>query len=154
MVLVRTCSNLPAGPRLLAGHGGAEGLAGSLSTGVNVADLFDPAFHFEVGEGWKAWVETPDYVDIGTGPKGGDILFTNPQYYDYVFDSSNLSEAKEVPAPENAKVWLSWFQRHPNLETSKPGPVSVGGASGMQIDVTAPSTLENIAIGSRILENP
>ena len=142
---VRTCSNLPAGPRLLAGHGGAEGLAGSLSTGVNVADLFDPAFHFEVGEGWKAWVETPDYVDIGTGPKGGDLLFTNPQYYDYVFDSSNLSEAKEVPAPENAKEWLSWFQRHPNLETSKPVPVSVGGASRMQIGVTASSTPENIA---------
>src|SRR5215211_6699153 len=140
MVLMRTSSNLPAGPRLLAGHGGAEGLAGSLSTGVNVADLFDPAFHFEVGEGWKAWVETPDYVDIGTGPKGGDLLFTNPQYYDYVFDSSNLSEAKEVPAPENAKEWLSWFQRHPNLETSKPVPVSVGDASGMQIDVTASSS--------------
>src|SRR5215204_3863719 len=46
---VRTCPNLPAGPNLLAGHGGAEGLAGSLSPGVNVADLFDPAFQFEVG---------------------------------------------------------------------------------------------------------
>jgi hypothetical protein len=40
------------------------------------------------------------------------------------------------------REWLSWFQRHPNLETSKPVPVSVGGASGMQIDVTSSSTLE------------
>src|SRR5215207_3754330 len=143
---VRTCPNLPAGPSLLAGHGGAEGLAaGSLSGGVNVADLFDPAFQFEVGTGWNASRETPDSVAMGTGPKGGVISFTNPQYYDYVFDPSNLSEAKGVPAPENAKEWLSWFQRHPNLDTSKPVPVSVGGASGMRIDVTASSTPENFA---------
>jgi hypothetical protein len=94
-----------------------------------------------VGKGWgEAW-ETTDSVEISTGPKGGKLRFTNPPYY--VFDPSNLSEAKEVPAPENAKEWVSWFQRHPNLDTSKPVPVSVGGASGMLIDVTASSTPEN-----------
>jgi hypothetical protein len=38
---------------------------------------------------------------------------------------------------------MSWFQRHPNLETSEPFPVSVGGASGMRINVTSTSTPEN-----------
>jgi hypothetical protein len=137
----RTCPNLPAGPSLQAGYG-AEGLAGSLSRGVHVADVFDPAFKFEVGHGWESVPpETIDQVWLETGPKGGQLFFTNPLYY--VIDPSNPSEAKEIPAPENTKEWVSWFQRHPNLETSKPVPVSVGGASGMRIDVRASSTPEN-----------
>jgi hypothetical protein len=62
-----------------------------------------------------------------------ELLFTSPLQ---VFDPSNLSERKEVPAPETAHEWVSWFQSHPNLETSNSVPVSVGGASGMRIDVT------------------
>jgi hypothetical protein len=136
---VRTCPNLPVSPSLPAGYG-TEGLAGLLSRGVNVADVFDPAFRFEVGKGWEiADQEMIDFVGMETAPKGSELHFTNPLYY--VFDPSNPSE--EVPEPENAKEWVSWFQRHPNLETSKPVPVSVGGASGMQIDVTASSTLED-----------
>jgi hypothetical protein len=134
---VRICPNLPAGPSLPAGYS-VEGLAGSLSPGVNVADVFDPAFEFEVGNGWGV-EETADSVGIRNPPKRS-LSFANPLY---VYDPSNPSEPKEVPAPENAKEWLSWFQSHPNLETSKPVPVSVGGASGMQIDVTASSTLED-----------
>ena len=134
---VRICPDLPAGPSLPAGYG-AEGLAGSLSPGVHVADLFGPAFQFEVGNGWGV-EETADSVDIWNEPKRS-LSFANPLY---VYDPSNPSEPKEVPAPENAKEWLSWFQSHPNLDTSKPDPVSVGGASGMQIDVTASSTSEN-----------
>jgi uncharacterized protein YjbI with pentapeptide repeats len=102
---------------------------------------FEPAFHFEVGEDWDEMApETTDEVFLGTGPKGGTLLFTNPLH---VFDSSNPSEPKEVPAPENAAEWVSWFQSHPNLDTSKSVPVSVGDASGKQIDVTGTSTPEN-----------
>jgi WD40 repeat protein len=135
----RTCPNLPAGPSLSAGFG-AEGLSGSLSKGVHVADVFDPAFRFEVGKGWEVF-EATDFVDMETEPKGSRLSFTNPLYY--VFDPTNPSEKKQVTEPENAREWLSWFQRHPKLDTSKPDPVSVGGASGMQIDVTASSTLED-----------
>ena len=135
----RTCPNLPAGPSLSAGFG-AEGLSGSLSKGVHVADVFDPAFRFELGKGWEVF-EATDFVDMETEPKGSRLSFTNPLYY--VFDPTNPSEKKQVTEPENAREWLSWFQRHPKLDTSKPDPVSVGGASGMQIDVTASSTLED-----------
>jgi hypothetical protein len=103
--------------------------------------VFDPAFKFEVGKGWEASWESTDNVGFERGRKGGQLLFTNPLYY--VFDPSNPSE--QVPEPESAKEWVSWFQRHSHLETSKPVPVSVGGASRMQIGVTASSTPENIA---------
>jgi hypothetical protein len=77
---------------------------------------------------------------IDPWPEGGQLTFTSPLH---VFDPSNPSEPKEVPAPETADQWVSWFQSHPNLETSKPVPESVGDASGMRIDVTATSKLEN-----------
>jgi hypothetical protein len=127
---VRTCSNLPAG------YGAQEHV-----TDV-VTDEFEPAFRFEVGQDWEFGApETTDQVFIWTGPKGDQqLLFTNPSH---VYDPSNPSEAKELPAPDNAEEWVSWFQRHPNLDTSKPVPVSVGGASGMRIDVTVSSTPEN-----------
>jgi hypothetical protein len=48
-----------------------------------------------------------------------------------------------LPAPENADKWASWFQEHPNLETSELKPVSVGGAPGILIDVTDVSLPEN-----------
>ena len=106
---------------------------------------FEPAVSFEVGEGWYiAKADDPltlsyDHILV-TGPKGGKLNFTNPGV---VFDPSNPSEPKELPGPENADEWVSWFQNHPNLDTSKPVPVSVGGVSGKKIDVTYSSTSEN-----------
>src|SRR5215211_719676 len=107
---------------------------------------FEPALSFSLSEEWYeeelqifGAEESPDFISR-YGPERGSLDFTNPRH---VFDPSDPSAPKELRAPENAEEWLSWFQRHPNLETSKPVPVSVGGASGMQIDVTASSKLEN-----------
>jgi uncharacterized protein YjbI with pentapeptide repeats len=108
----------------------------------SVTTKFEPALSYYISESWEAR-EAPDELRLryfrGPIPEGG-LFFTSPSH---VFDPSSPSKAKKGSAPENAKEWLSWFQRHPNLETSKPDPVSVGGASGMQIDVTASSTLED-----------
>jgi uncharacterized protein YjbI with pentapeptide repeats len=115
---------------------------GTIYPGRYAAREFEPAVSFEVGEeDWElAAPETPDALFIQTGPLGGQLLFTNPLH---VFDSSNRTEPKKLPTPESAKEWVSWFQRHPNLDTSKSVSVSVGDASGKQIDVTASSTPEN-----------
>jgi uncharacterized protein YjbI with pentapeptide repeats len=112
-----------------------------LPAGKFDTDKFEPAFHFQLGEDWDAGVpEKTDHVFLWTGPKGGELLFSNPLH---VYDTSNPSEPKEVPAPENVAEWVSWFQSHPNLDTSKSDSVSVGDASGKQIDVAASSTPEN-----------
>jgi uncharacterized protein YjbI with pentapeptide repeats len=102
---------------------------------------FEPALSFSLSEEWQsaAAQERPDRISI-SGPELGELIFTNPRH---VFDPSAPSEPKELPAPENASEWVSWFQKHPNLDTSKPVPVRVGGASGMRIDVTVTSTPEN-----------
>ena len=73
------------------------------------------------------------------GPENGHLNFTNPSA---VLDPSNSS--KQYVAPDGAHEWLSWLQRHPTLQTSEPVPVSVGGASGMQMDVMlGSSTLDS-----------
>jgi uncharacterized protein YjbI with pentapeptide repeats len=113
--------------------------------GQHTTDEFDPAFSFEVGERWKDnRSETPTFAEISlwsdSGQPLGQIFFTTPSH---VFDPSNPSKLSMVPPPENVEEWASWFQRHPNLETSKPVRVSVGGESGVQIDVTPSSTLES-----------
>ena len=107
---------------------------------------FEPALSFSLSEEWyeeewqiSAAEESPDFI-FRYGPEGGGLNFTNPLH---VFDPSDPSAPKELPAPENAEEWLSWFQRHPNLDASKPVPASVGAASGKRIDVTVTSTLEN-----------
>jgi hypothetical protein len=115
--------------------GSLEALRGAtMPTDQYISYEFEPAFTFEIGDDWESMPpETTDAVWIQTGPEGRQLLFTNPSH---VFDFFSL---KEVAAPQTVKEWVSWFQRHPKLVTSKPAPVSVGGASGMRIDVTASS---------------
>jgi uncharacterized protein YjbI with pentapeptide repeats len=105
---------------------------------------FEPALSLELGHGWQleesGVQETPDILFIG-GPRGSEqrasLKFTSPVR---VFDPSTPGEQKEVPAPDNADGWVSWFQKHPNLYASEQGPMSVGGKSGVRIDVTTPVT--------------
>jgi WD40 repeat protein len=139
---VRTCARLPAG------YGTKEHVTDRTESTFHYVTVdFEPAFSFEIGVDWEYMApETTNKLWIGTEPEGvqltegGQLIFTNPRH---VFDPSNLSELKELPEPENADEWVSWLQRHPNLDTSKPVPVSVGGASGKRIDVTYASTPEN-----------
>jgi uncharacterized protein YjbI with pentapeptide repeats len=107
---------------------------------------FDPAlsFTFDVDNGWQtsAGSDTPAALSID-GPEGGELIFTSPLQVFHVFDSTGPSELKKRPAPENTDEWVSWFRSHSNLNTSKPVPMSVGGTSGVRIDVTNTSAPEN-----------
>jgi uncharacterized protein YjbI with pentapeptide repeats len=106
---------------------------GTIYPGRYAARKFEPALSFSVSDAWRlSSPETTDALFI-EGPEGGQLLFTSPRH---VYDPSNPSEPKEVPAPKNTDEWVSWFQSHPHLATSEPVPMSVGGASGKRMDVT------------------
>jgi hypothetical protein len=117
----------------------------TMPDGTILFGKFEPALSFRVSDYWKAdWgqfgpSEGPDSLSLRSR-KWGRLFFANPRH---VIDPSNLSDLKVLPAPENAEEWVSWFQSHPNLDTSKPRPVSVGDVSGKQIDVTVTSTPGN-----------
>ena len=98
---------------------------GSLPPGKYVADKFEPAFSFEVTEGWEvSELQQKVFVEIS---RGIAISFNNPPSK----VSSPKNPDKLVPAPEK---WVSWFQEHPYLKTSKPVPGSVGGVEGERFD--------------------
>jgi hypothetical protein len=105
-----------------------------------VTTEFEPALSFSRSEEWEITEEKNSVSLYIFAPEGGYLDFTNPLH---VFDPSDPSAPKGLPTPENAEEWLSWFQRHPNLDISKPVPASVGDASGKRIDVTVTSTPEN-----------
>jgi hypothetical protein len=119
----------------------ARSLKGAtMPDGTVFSDEFEPALSVRLSDGWDiAEAQTPDSISIH-GPEAGQLNFTSPLH---VFDASNPSEPKKLSAPENIDEWVSWFESHPNLDTSKPVPASVGDASGMRIDVTATSTSED-----------
>ena len=113
---------------------------GPMPAGRYATEQFEPAFSFEVGKGWNIMIpEMRTALGIGSEPDEG-IAFTKTRR---VFDPSKPSRPETVSAPENAGAWISWFQKHPNLETSKPKPVTIGNVSGMRIDVRASSVPRN-----------
>jgi uncharacterized protein YjbI with pentapeptide repeats len=134
-------------PRSL--EGATIGPFGTIYPGLYATEEFEPAMSFSVSDGsWRlSSRDTTDGLLIAES-EGGELAFTNPSR---VLDPSNPSEPKEVPAPENTEEWASWFRSHPNLDTSEPVQVSVGGASGVQIDVTDTSVPDNY---SRVLFFP
>jgi uncharacterized protein YjbI with pentapeptide repeats len=118
-----------------------EGASMPTGTGKNITTVFEPAFVLSSAD-WRISRFPPEKIDEVTlaAKAGRNVLtFTNPSD---VFDPSNPSENKELPAPENTEEWVSWFQRHPSLDISEPVSVRVGGLSGKQIDVGASSTRE------------
>ena len=116
-----------------------------LPAGENVTAVFEPTFHFEVGEDWRyGSPEATDQMYIWTRQGRGELIVTNPSYVTVVHHMTDgRIWVSGDPPPENADEWVSWFQKHPNLDTSKPITMRVGNATGKQIDVTDSSTPES-----------
>jgi hypothetical protein len=73
--------------------------------GTIFSNEFETALSVTLSDGWYITAEAgkPDALSI-YGPEESQLLFTN---FHYVFDPSYPSEAKELPAPENAEEWVS-----------------------------------------------
>jgi hypothetical protein len=90
------------------------------------SEEFEPSLSFRVVEGWSnVPLESSDSLQIARGERER-LAFTNVQA---IFKPGTL-EVVEVP-----KDMVAWLQHHPYLQTSKPEPVTVGGAKGAQFDV-------------------
>jgi len=142
-----------------------------IEAGVYPTDEFRPAFTFKLDKGWSVLrSETSGELSMEKvgGPKegagaSGELIITNAQSVYAQAEQLKQSEKgcwppssfevrhernpimlPRCPAPENVDEWISWFQNHPKLETSKPVPVSVGGVSGKRIDVKVTSEPKNV----------
>jgi len=103
----------------------------ALRPGVYRSEEFKPSLSFRVGEGWtSASPEVSDILGLIWGESAG-LSFVNAQQV-LVYKPTRTGTPNLVEAPEDM---VGWFQHHPYLQTSKPEPVKVGGAKGMQFDV-------------------
>ncbi len=106
----------------------------ALPPGKYYSEEFKPAFSFRVGKGWQtpdaAIKETPERLIIESTQevKGGPLLiFRNPP------EAYDPQKSKWVNVNSYEDI-LSWFEHHPQLKTSTPEPVTVGGVKGLQLE--------------------
>jgi tRNA A-37 threonylcarbamoyl transferase component Bud32 len=106
------------------------------------SDEYRPPVSFTVDDSWNSFgTELPDALALGL--ESAQMLqrppmlgFFTPQA---VVDRSDPTGNTVTPAPESVDGWVAWFRNHPNLETGKPVPVTVGGASGKRVDAVVSS---------------
>jgi len=105
----------------------------ALRPGEYYTAKFKPSLSFRLGKGLtSAPPLLRDYIEID-GPSRGPskssrwIRFSNVKE---VYKPGEIGYAVEAP-----KDLVGWFQHHPDLKTSEPKPVTVGGVKGVQFDV-------------------
>ena len=104
-----------------------------LRPGEYYSAKFKPSLSFRLGKGLtSAPPLLRDYIEID-GPSRGPskssrwIRFSNVKE---VYKPGEVGAAVEAP-----KDLVGWFQHHPDLKTSEPKPVTVGGVKGEQLEV-------------------
>ena len=102
-----------------------------LDPGTYRTEEFEPAFSFEVGEGWShEGSEMSDGFLITQGQGIGGLGFAKIREV-YVYKPTKTA-GTVVEAPEDL---VGWFRGHPYLETTQPERVTVGGIEGRQLGV-------------------
>jgi hypothetical protein len=100
--------------------------ARKLGPGTYRTEEFEPAFSFEVGEGWTHLPpEKTDYLALALDREQIGLGF---------FKVRDVYKPNEglVEAPDDL---VGWLRRHPFLRTSAPQALTVGGIEGRRIDV-------------------
>jgi hypothetical protein len=113
---------------------------GPLEPGTYRSDEFDPTLSFGVDEGWVAFApEQPDALSIALAGTQGQQQPSMLGFYRAreVFDPKDPSQQTLLTAPEDVEGWVEWFRKHPALDTEEPESVTVGGVSGVQLNVAA-----------------
>jgi hypothetical protein len=101
----------------------------ALRPGTYRSEEFKPSLSFQVGKGWSSTpLEASDLLGVMRGETAG-LGFA---VFQKVYKPSRTGSPNLVEAPEDL---VGWYQHHPYLQTSKPEPVTVGGAKGQQFDV-------------------
>ena len=112
-------------------------VAQELESGTNRTEEFEPAFSFEVGEGWTHLPpEKPDYLTLNREQIGLGFFKVRDVYK----PNEGL-----VEAPDDL---VGWLRRHPYLRTSAPQTVTVGGIEGQRIDVVVGDLPEGHRVGA------
>lgn len=102
-----------------------------LGPGTYRTEEFEPAFSFEVGEGWST--DLPEAYDLLliTRADEGVLGFTNLEGARF-FEPTRTGTTYMTDVPKDV---VGWFREHPYLENRKADPVEVGGIEGVRLDL-------------------
>jgi hypothetical protein len=104
-----------------------------LSPGTYRTEDFEPAFSFEVGEGWSTDLpEAYDLLLITRTDEGGPLGFANVREAFVYKPTRTGSNTYMTDVPKDV---VGWFREHPYLETQGTDPVEVGGIEGVRLDL-------------------
>jgi len=111
---------------------------GELSSGTHSTRTFRPALTYTVPLDWTNSGDMPGHV--GLVPPGGDFTAIDIGQSDYINVDTSIATAKEGCADGPSKIhtpgaFVRWLAHEPGLVTTKPVPVTVGGLSGVVVDI-------------------
>lgn len=136
-VVRKKCPNPDAGPR--------NKCRGPLDAGQYTTTELQPSLTFSVpGVGWlNTEDETGQFLLI---PPGGSQAGVDAGTADFIGVYSSVAApfgCLEEPDPAVAttvQAYLEWLQHQPSLVATAPRPVTVGGLTGVQVDVSMSTT--------------
>jgi hypothetical protein len=126
----------------------------ALPPGRYATEEFDPTLSFTVaeGDGWRMAVpDAPEILEITPAEslnsvypaltvlstQGSEVFAPTPTSQAFI---TLGPEDRTSPAPDDMVTWL---RNHPLLDTSEPGPVTVGGQEGVLLDASVSPTLKD-----------
>jgi hypothetical protein len=114
--------------------------AGDLAAGSYLVDSIPP-ITFSVDSGWTSTRPDPDFFDLEKGPAYLAVLvvtliFTDPQQTNF-----------KVPDGMDPAAAAAKIAKNKGLKLTDPVPVTIGGVSGLEFDVTTKSPLIYSFIG-------
>jgi class 3 adenylate cyclase/tRNA A-37 threonylcarbamoyl transferase component Bud32 len=110
---------------------------GHLDAGTYVTDVFVPRMQFRVGSGWFALANFLDGLALGR-PEA-NLNEIDVGRVQVVYDSPCFTGSTSIIGP-TAREFFNFIQHNPYLEAGDPRPVSIGGRTGLMIDVVVKRT--------------
>jgi len=111
---------------------------GELTPGTHSSTTFRPALTYTVPLGWTNYTDHPGV--FGLVPPGSDWEAVDNDRADYILAETHIATSREGCADGPSKIrtpaaFARWLAHEPGLQTTKPAPVTVGGLSGVVVDI-------------------
>ena len=111
---------------------------GELARGTHKTTTFAPALAYTVPAGWINFTDHPGV--FGLVPPGGDWSAVDQGHSDYIDVETSIATAREGCADGHSTIhtptaFADWLAHEPGLTTTRPAGATVGGLSGVVVDI-------------------
>ena len=113
--------------------------AGKLTAGVVSSTLFQPKLTFTVPDGWNNTLDTNRKYTLHYNFARGHFLQVITQIA-IPEQTADCSRATKAGAGSGVADWVAFLTTNPGLVTTKPAAITLGGYTGMQLDLHVASS--------------